>query len=58
MYNYFLFLLFQADDADEDGSGSVNFEEFVGLMLKRQEGGMTREEVKQVIKISTIIERF
>ena len=58
MYNYFLFLLFQADDADEDGSGSVNFEEFVGLMLKRQEGGMTREEVKQVIKMSTIMERF
>lgn len=37
------------DDADEDGSGSVNFQEFVTLMLKRQSGGMTREEIKQVI---------
>lgn len=36
------------DDADEDGSGSINFPEFVQLMLKRQEGGMTREEIKQV----------
>ena len=27
-------------------------------MLKRQEGGMTREEVKQVNKMSTIMERF
>ena len=36
------------DDADEDGSGNINFQEFVGLMLKRQEGGMTREEIKQV----------
>ena len=36
------------DDADEDGSGSVNFQEFVQLMLKRQEGGQTREEIKQV----------
>ena len=38
------------DDADEDGSGSVNFQEFVQLMLKRQEGGQTREEIKQVGK--------
>jgi calmodulin len=36
------------DDADEDASGSVNFQEFVTLMLKRQEGGQTREEIKQV----------
>ncbi len=36
------------DDADEDGSGSINFMEFVGLMVKRQHGGMTREEIKQV----------
>ena len=36
------------DDADEDASGSVNFQEFVQLMLKRQEGGQTREEIKQV----------
>ncbi len=36
------------DEADEDGSGSINFPEFVGLMLKRQEGGQTRDEIKQV----------
>lgn len=36
------------DDADEDGSGSINFMEFVSLMLKRQAGGQTREEIKQV----------
>ena len=36
------------DEADEDGSGSVNFQEFVQLMLIRQAGGTTREEIKQV----------
>ena len=36
------------DDADEDGSGSINFQEFVGLMLKKQQGGQTKEEIKQV----------
>ncbi len=36
------------DEADEDGSGSINFPEFVGLMLKKQEGGTTRDEIKQV----------
>ena len=36
------------DEADEDGSGSVNFQEFVQLMLMRQAGGTTREEIKQV----------
>ena len=38
------------DDADEDGSGSINFQEFVGLMLKKQQGGQTKEEIKQVWK--------
>ena len=38
----------KVDDADEDASGSVNFQEFVTLMMKRQEGGQTREEIKQV----------
>ena len=42
------------DDADEDASGSVNFQEFVTLMLKRQEGGQTREEIKQVCSISSV----
>ena len=36
------------DEADEDGSGSINFPEFVGLMLKKQTGGTTRDEIKQV----------
>ena len=36
------------DEADEDGSGSVNFQEFVQMMLLRESGGPTREEIKQV----------
>ena len=36
------------DDADEDGSGSINFPEFVGLMMKKQEGTISKEEIKQV----------
>ena len=36
------------DEADQDGSGSINFPEFVGLMLAKQNGGTTREEIKQV----------
>ena len=48
-FKYFLTIYYhQVDDADEDASGSVNFQEFVTLMLKRQEGGQTREEIKQV----------
>ena len=45
------------DEADEDGSGSVNFQEFVQLMLIRQAGGTTREEIKQVrfLKIGILI---
>lgn len=39
------------DDADEDGSGSINFQEFVGLMLKKQQGGQTREEIKQAFRV-------
>jgi Ca2+-binding EF-hand superfamily protein len=40
------------DDADEDGSGSINFPEFIGLMMKKQSGGQTKEDVKQVRKNS------
>ncbi len=36
------------DDADEDGSGSINFPEFIGLMMKKQSGGQTKDEIKQV----------
>ena len=37
------------DDADEDESGTINFQEFVGLMLKSQTSGLTREDIKQVM---------
>ena len=40
------------DDADEDGSGSINFPEFVGLMMKKQEGTISKEDIKQVRKTS------
>ena len=43
------------DEADQDGSGSINFPEFVGLMLAKQNGGTTREEIKQV---NTVVSRF
>jgi calmodulin len=36
------------DDADEDGSGSINFPEFVALMMKKNEGTITKDEIKQV----------
>jgi len=43
------------DDADEDGSGSINFPEFVGLMMKKQEGTISKEEIKQVLKYTIIV---
>lgn len=36
------------DDVDADGSGSINFPEFIELMLKKQQGGLTKEDIKQV----------
>lgn len=39
------------DDADEDGSGSINFPEFVGLMMKKQQGGQTKDEIKQAFRV-------
>lgn len=36
------------DEADEDGSGSINFPEFIALMMKKQSGGQTKDEIKQV----------
>ena len=36
------------EDADEDGSGSINFPEFVALMMKKQEGSISKDEIKQV----------
>ena len=43
------------DDADEDGSGSINFPEFVGLMMKKQEGTISKEEIKQVFKYTIFV---
>ena len=37
------------DEADADGSGSINFPEFIELMLKKQAGSQTKDEIKQVI---------
>ena len=42
------------DDADEDGSGSINFPEFVGLMMKKQEGSISKDEIKQVQPLVTL----
>ena len=36
------------DEADADGSGSINFPEFIELMLKKQAGSQTKDEIKQV----------
>ncbi len=36
------------EEADEDGSGSINFPEFVSLMMKKQEGSISKDEIKQV----------
>ena len=36
------------DDADEDESGTINFPEFIGLMMKKQSGGLTKDDIKQV----------
>ena len=36
------------DEADADGSGSINFPEFIELMLKNQTRGQTKDEIKQV----------
>ena len=43
------------DEADEDGSGSVNFQEFITLMEIRKSGGFTREELKQVFVLHLYI---
>ena len=37
------------EDGDEDGSGSINFPEFIALMMKKQSGGQTKDDIKQVI---------
>lgn len=36
------------DECDEDGSGSINFLEFVSMMMKKQAGSISKDEMKQV----------
>merc|ERR1712066_886850 len=39
------------DDADRDGSGSVDFKEFVELMIKRESEKETIDDLKQVFRV-------
>jgi len=39
------------EDADRDGSGSVDFQEFVELMIKREAEKETQEDLKQVFRV-------
>ncbi|XP_059090628.1 calmodulin-A-like [Tigriopus californicus] len=39
------------DEADEDGSGSINFPEFIGLMMKKQQGSQTVDDIKQAFRV-------
>merc|ERR1712079_792124 len=39
------------DDADRDGSGSVDFREFVELMIKRESEKETIDDLKQVFRV-------
>ncbi|XP_023343695.1 calmodulin-2/4 isoform X2 [Eurytemora carolleeae] len=39
------------DDADADGSGSVDFVEFVELMIKRESEKETPEDLKQAFRV-------
>ena len=44
------------DEADADGSGSINFPEFIELMLKNQTRGQTKDEIKQVQNLALTME--
>ena len=44
------------DEADADGSGSINFPEFIELMLKNQTRGQTKDEIKQVQNLALGLE--
>ena len=39
------------DEVDADGSGSINFPEFIELMIKKQQGGQTKDEIKQAFRV-------
>ena len=44
------------DEADADGSGSINFPEFIELMLRNQSRGQTKDEIKQVQNLALGLE--
>ncbi|XP_040578967.1 neo-calmodulin [Lepeophtheirus salmonis] len=39
------------DDADKDMSGSINFQEFIGLMRKKKSFEMTVEDIRQIFRV-------
>ena len=39
------------EESDRDGSGSVDFQEFVELMIKREEEKETPEDLKQAFRV-------
>ena len=41
----------ECQDADADGSGSVDFTEFVELMIKRESEKETPEDLKQAFRV-------
>ena len=43
--------MFECQDADADGSGSVDFTEFVELMIKRESEKETPEDLKQAFRV-------
>ena len=43
--------LLECQDADADGSGSVDFTEFVELMIKRESEKETPEDLKQAFRV-------
>ena len=49
IWKYHSFESFQ--DADADGSGSVDFTEFVELMIKREAEKETPEDLKQAFRV-------
>ena len=51
-YNcWHLLQTFNIQDADRDGSGSVDFREFVELMIKREAEKETIDDLKQVFRV-------
>ena len=49
--SYDILFAYFVQDADRDGSGSVDFKEFVELMIKREAEKETIEDLKQVFRV-------